>query len=235
MTSNNKKKLTIIVPVYNEEETILETLHRIKATKDDRVNYETIVVNDGSTDNTLNLLNSNTDLYEYLINGEKNLGKGNAVRKGLEISTGDYVIFQDADLEYDPLDFKYFIDIILKFNADVIIGSRFKYSKYMRSINILNRAGNYLLTFLFNIFYNVTFTDICCCYLCFKRELLDFNSLKTNGFDQHAEILCKIIKKGKIFFEVPTNHNARTKLEGKKIRFYHIFPLILRIVVERIR
>jgi glycosyltransferase involved in cell wall biosynthesis len=230
-----KKKLSVILPVYNEEKTIITTLKRIKDTKDDRIEYEIIVINDGSKDNTLELLKSNNNLYQHLIDGKQNFGKGYAVKKGLEISTGDYVIFQDGDLEYDPEDFSKFIDIILKFEADIIIGSRFNYNKYIRSTNIFNKLGNYILTLFFNILYNTTFTDICCCYLCFKKQLLNFQNLKTIGFEQHVEILCKVIREGKIFFEVPTNHNGRTKDEGKKIRFYHIFPILFRIFIERIK
>ena len=230
-----KKKLSVIVPVYNEEKTIITTLKRIKETKDDRIEYEIIVINDGSKDNTLELLKSNNNLYHHLIDGKQNFGKGYAVKKGLEISTGDYVIFQDGDLEYDPEDFSQFIDVIQKFEADAIIGSRFNYSKYTRSLNILNKLGNYVLTFFFNILYNTTFTDIYCCYLCFKKKLLVSQNLQTNGFEQHAEILCKVIKKGEKFFEVPVNYNGRTKNEGKKIRFYHIFSVLFRIAVERIK
>ena len=230
-----KKKLSVIVPVYNEEKTIITTLRRIEETKDDRIEYEIIVINDGSKDNTLELLKSNNNLYQHLIDGKQNFGKGYAVKKGLELSTGDYVIFQDGDLEYDPEDFSKFIDVIQKFQADIVIGSRFNYNKYTRSFNILNKLGNYVLTFFFNILYNATFTDIYCCYLCFKKQLLDYQNLQTIGFEQHAEILCKLAKKGKKFFEVPVNYNGRTKNEGKKIRFYHMFPVLLRILIERIK
>ena len=230
-----KKKLSVIVPVYNEEKTIITTLRRIEETKDDRIEYEIIVINDGSKDNTLELLKSNNNLYQHLIDGKQNFGKGYAVQKGLELSTGDYVIFQDGDLEYDPEDFSKFIDVIQKFQADIVIGSRFNYNKYTRSFNILNKLGNYVLTFFFNILYNTTFTDIYCCYLCFNKQLLDSQNLQTIGFEQHVEILCKLAKKGKKFFEVPVNYNGRTKNEGKKIRFYHMFPVLLRILIERIK
>ncbi len=230
-----KKKLSVIVPVYNEEKTIIATLRRIEETKDDRIEYEIIVINDGSNDSTLELLKSNNNLYQHLIDGKQNFGKGYAVKRGLELSTGEYVIFQDGDLEYDPEDFSKFIDVIQKFQADIVIGSRFNYNKYTRSFNILNKLGNYVLTFFFNILYNSTFTDIYCCYLFFKKQLLDYQNLQTIGFEQHAEILCKLAKNGKKFFEVPVNYNGRTKNEGKKIRFYHIFPVLLRILIERIK
>ena len=165
-----KKKLSVIVPVYNEEKTIIATLKRLEETKDTRVEYEVIVINDGSTDNTLKMLRSNVSLYQHLIDGKQNLGKGYAVKRGLEFSTGDYIIFQDGDLEYDPADFSKFIDIIQKFEADLIIGSRFNYNKYTRSFNILNKLGNYVLTF-FLIFYIILPLRIYIVVICVLRNI----------------------------------------------------------------
>ncbi len=227
-------KLSIIIPAYNEERTIIQTLKRIQDTKNDNIKYERIVINDGSNDNTLDLLKSNSELYEKLINYNNNSGKGFAVKKGIEASSGNYIIFQDADLEYDPKDFGKFINLLNNFEVDGIIGSRFVYSEFTRSHSILNKIGNYLLTFIFNILYNTTFTDIYSCYFCFKKELLKYEDLKTIGFEQHAEILCKTIKNGKYFYEVPISYNGRTHEEGKKIKFYHFFSVLFRIVIERI-
>ena len=226
-------KLTILIPVYNEEKTIIGVLQRIKKTKVDDIDYEIIVINDGSTDGTKKLLQENNTLYNSLINNSRNSGKGFSVKQGLKISTGEYIIFQDADLEYDPIEFTKFIKVFREFNADVILGSRFNYSDYTRSHNILNKIGNHILTFFFNLLYNTTFTDIYSCYLCFKRELLNPELLKTDGFDQHAEILCKTVKKGEKFFEVPISYNGRSYSEGKKIKFYHFFGVIFRIFIER--
>ena len=227
-------KLSVIIPAYNEEKTIIETLKRIQITKINKIEYEIIVINDGSKDNTSDLLKSNNELYDKLIEYENNSGKGFAVKKGIEASTGEYVIFQDADLEYDPVDFDKFIDLITNFNVDGIIGSRFVYSRFTRSHNIMNKFGNYILTFFFNVLYNTTFTDIYSCYFCFKKELLNYENLKTVGFEQHAEILCKVIKNGKYFYEVPISYNGRSHDEGKKIKFYHFFIVLFRIALERI-
>ena len=227
-------KLSVIVPLYNEERTIIKTLSRISETKKQDFIYEVIVINDGSTDNSLSLLEQNKDLYNHLITYEKNNGKGHAVLKGLEAAKGKYIIFQDADLEYDPADFIKFFKLIKKFQPDLIIGSRFRYPEYTRSHNILNKFGNHLITFLFNILYNTTFTDIYSCYACFKKDLLDINSLQTKGFEQHAEILCKVVKRGKKFYEVPINYAGRNHEEGKKIKFYHIFAVIYQIIIRRI-
>ena len=232
MTSNNIL-ISILIPSFNEEKTILNILNRISKTIDSSINYEVVIINDGSTDNTLKLLEQNKNLYNQLITYERNYGKGNAIKKGLEASKGKYIFFQDADLEYDPIDINKFTKLINRFEPDLIIGSRLNYSEYTRSHNILNKFGNKLITLIFNLFYNTTFTDIYSCYACFKKDLLNEKNLKTKGFEQHAEILCKIIKKGKKFYEVPISYNGRTHDEGKKIKFYHIFSVLFRIVIER--
>jgi len=232
MTSNNIL-ISILIPSFNEEKTILNILNRISKTIDSSINYEVVIINDGSTDNTLKLLEQNKNLYNQLITYERNYGKGNAIKKGLEASKGKYIFFQDADLEYDPIDINKFTKLINRFEPDLIIGSRLNYSEYTRSHNILNKFGNKLITLIFNLFYNTTFTDIYSCYACFKKDLLNEKNLKTKGFEQHAEILCKVIKKGKKFYEVPISYNGRTHEEGKKIKFYHIFSVLFRIVIER--
>ena len=210
------KKLSILIPVYNEEKTLLNILERINESKIENFDFETIIINDGSDDNTFNVIKENSDLYDKVINLDKNRGKGYAVKSGLKIATGDYVIFQDADLEYDPKEFIKFTNLINKFSVDVIIGSRFNYSDYIRSHNIANKFGNYILTLFFNLLYNTTFTDIYSCYLAFRRDILDVDKLKTDGFEQHAEILCKIVKKSDKFYEVPINYNGRSAKEGRK-------------------
>ena len=232
MTSNSIL-ISILIPSFNEEKTILNILNRISKTIDTSINYEVVIINDGSTDNTLKLLEQNKNLYNQLITYERNYGKGNAIKKGLEVSKGKYIFFQDADLEYDPIDINKFTKLINRFEPDLIIGSRLNYSEYTRSHNILNKFGNKLITLIFNLFYNTTFTDIYSCYACFKKDLLNEKNLKTKGFEQHAEILCKVIKKGKKFYEVPISYNGRTHEEGKKIKFYHIFSVLFRIVIER--
>ena len=231
--TDNHILISILIPSFNEGKTILNVLNRISKTIDLSINYEVVVINDGSTDNTLELLEQNKSLYNQLVTYEKNYGKGNAVKKGLEVSKGKYIFFQDADLEYDPIDINKFIKLINRFEPDLIIGSRLNYSEYTRSHNILNKFGNKFITFIFNLFYNTTFTDIYSCYVCFKKDLLKEKNLKTKGFEQHAEIICKVIKKGNKFYEVPINYNGRTHEEGKKIKFYHIFAVLFKIVTER--
>lgn len=228
-----KKSLSIIIPVYNEEKTILEILKKIQISKIENIDFQVIVVNDGSTDRTLDILNNNSYLYNILISESNNCGKGMAVKNGLTVATGDYIIFQDGDLEYDPDDYIKFVNMFTRFNADVVLGSRFHYSDYTRSHNFFNKLGNHFLTFIFNFIYNTTFTDVYCCYVAFKRDLLNVKNIKTLGFEQHAEILCNLVKLGKRLYEVPVNYNGRSVEDGKKIKFYHIFKVLFVIISKR--
>ena len=226
--------LSIIIPVYNEEKTILEVLKKIKNNSSNFFKYEIIVIDDGSTDQSRKLLETNKNLYDKLLINETNRGKGFSIKKGLINATGSHILFQDADLEYDPADYKKFENIFSNFDADGIIGSRFIYSDYTRSHSILNKIANKILTFIFNLLYNTTFTDIYSCYFAFKKNLLDISELRTEGFEQHAEILCKVIKKGNKFYEVPINYNGRNYAEGKKIKAYHFFLVLFEILRGRI-
>ena len=226
--------LSIIVPVYNEERSIIEVLEKINNNSSNLFKYEVVVIDDGSTDQSRKLLENKKHLFDKLLINETNRGKGFSVKKGISNASGTHIIFQDADLEYDPADIKKFEKIFLDFDADGIIGSRFIYSNYTRSHNILNKIANTFLTFAFNLLYNTTFTDIYSCYFAFKKDLLNVNELRTEGFEQHAEILCKVIKKGSKFYEVPINYNGRNASEGKKIKAYHFFLVLYEIIRGRI-
>ena len=225
--------LSIIIPVFNEEKTIIQILKKITKNSTDKVKYEIIVIDDGSTDQTKKLLEDNKNLYNKLLVNDYNKGKGYSVKRGIESSSGSHIIFQDADLEYNPADYKKFEKIFLEFDADGIIGSRFVYSDYTRSHNILNKIGNHILTLFFNLLYNTTFTDIYSCYFAFKKEKINVNLLKSEGFEQHAEILCQVIKNGNKFYEVPISYNGRNASEGKKIKAHHFFLVLYQIFKQR--
>ncbi len=226
---------SIIIPVYNEEKTILKILEKLKRLEFSSFEKEVVVIDDGSTDNTKKILDENKNLYNQLYYNNKNEGKGSAVKIGLQKCVGEYVVFQDADLEYDPIDLLKFEEVFIKFKADGIIGSRFSYDKYIRSHSILNKIANFFLTLFFNILYNTTFTDVYSCYFAFDKKLLNVNDLKINGFAQHAEILSKVIKKGLKFYEVPINYDGRNFSEGKKIKFYHFFPVLFEMFFGRFK
>ena len=226
-------KISIIIPTFNEEKTILEILTKVQKQNSDDHQLEIIVIDDKSNDQTAELLQKNSHLYTNFIRTEKNLGKGGAVREGLKIATGDYILFQDADLEYDPADYSKIFKIIDDFSAEIIIGSRFLSPAYTRVHYFFHKLGNKFITNLFNLIYNTTFTDIYSCYLCFKRELVNPVKLKSNGWSQQAEILATAVKSSNIFYEVPISYSGRTFEEGKKIKARHSFSVIFMILKKR--
>ena len=148
------KKITTIIPTFNEEHTIIELLKRVNKQSYESSDLEVIVIDDCSTDNSKRLLKENPNLYNKLILLDKNLGKGGAVREGLLNATGEYILFQDADLEYNPKDYKKIFNIIHEHKADVIIGSRFLSPEYTRVHYFYHKVGNRVITFLFNLLYN---------------------------------------------------------------------------------
>ena len=170
-----KKKLSVIIPVYNEETTIIKILKKINNLSFDNTDIEIIVVDDNSEDSSLTLLKKNKNLLSKLMINEKNKGKGHCIKRGLKEATGDYVIFQDADDEYDPIEFKKFIKIYEKFDADLIVSTRMNYDEYRSAGNFFNKIGNHIITNTFNVLFNTSFTDIYSCYISFKRELLFWN------------------------------------------------------------
>mgnify|MGYP001493982423 CR=1 FL=1 len=189
--------VSVIVPVYNEEATIIDLLNKVNAQTHANLDLEVIVVNDGSTDNSLELLETNSNLYSHLVTLSKNKGKGGAVKAGLKKATGKYVLFQDADLEYDPEDYKLLLHPIREFDADVVMGSRMIAPNYTRVHYFWHKIGNNLITLIFNLLYNTTFTDVYSCYLLYRKDLINPDSLRTLGWEQHAEILAKSTKNAK--------------------------------------
>ena len=227
------KSISIIIPVYNEENTVIQILKKISKNKN--INkFEIIVINDGSIDDTLKLLNENKTLYDKLINLKKNSGKGKAIIEGLKNSNCDYIFFQDADLEYNPDDLKKFIEKIEINKADLVMGSRF-ISTDRTVLFFWHMLGNKFITFLFNLLNNTTFTDIYCCYCMFKKNLIDADKLKCHNWGQQAEILTYIVQKNSKIFEIGVNYHGRTYDEGKKIKYYDVFSVIYWILYTRIK
>jgi glycosyltransferase involved in cell wall biosynthesis len=226
---------TVLIPAYNEELTIVKLLERVRAQSLEGVTLEVIVVDDCSSDGTVTCLEGRSELYDVLIRREQNGGKGAAVRDGLRAATGEYVLFQDADLEYDPSDYAKLFAPVIDHDADVVIGSRLVASPVTRVHYFWHKVGNQLLTLLFNILNNTTFTDIYTCYVLFRRSLIDPESLGTSGWEQHGEILSRLVRKAEAIYEVPISYFGRTYAEGKKIRGIHAVSVARTIARERFR
>lgn len=232
--STKQYKISVLIPVYNEQDTIISILKKAHEQKIDDVEFEIIVIDDGSTDNSLNLLKESQHLYSKLIEQKINTGKGGAVKAGLKAATGDYILFQDADLEYDPSDYNKLLLPIKKFNADLVIGSRLIAPPLTRVHYFWNKKGNEFITTVFNFLNNTTFTDIYTGYLAYRRTLIDPNKLKAVGWEQQAEILSKLVKASKVYYEVPISYYGRTYEEGKKIRPKHVIGIIFVMIKERL-
>ncbi len=225
-------RVSVVVPAYNEEKTIAQVLERVRAQAIAGIELEIVVVNDGSRDRTREILDARPELYDQVVH-QANGGKGAAVKTALTVATGDFVLFQDADLEYDPADYARLLKPVRDFGADVVMGSRFAAPEYTRVFYFWHKIGNWAITFLFNVLNNTTFSDIYSCYLCYRRSLVDGPALRTMGWDQHAEILSKAVAAGKVFYETPISYHGRTYDEGKKIKAHHIFAVFATIIRER--
>lgn len=230
--SSQPVRVSVVVPAYNEEKTIAQVLERVRAQAVPGIEIEIVVVNDGSKDRTREILDARPELYDKVVH-QPNGGKGAAVKAALAVASGDFVLFQDADLEYDPDDYARLLKPVRDFGADVVMGSRFAAPEYTRVFYFWHKIGNWAITFLFNVLNNTTFSDIYSCYLCYRRSLVDGAALRTAGWEQHAEILSKAVAAGKVFYETPISYHGRTYAEGKKIKAHHIIAVFATIIRER--
>ena len=223
-------KLSVIVPVYNEVATITEIIDRIRATK---LSIELIVVDDGSTDGTREVLKRESGRIDHLLLQERNQGKGAALKAGFKVATGDVLIIQDADLEYDPEDYPELLKPIEKANADLVLGSRLTGAKPQRAYYYWHYVGNRLITFIARVLYNTTLSDIYTCYKVFKREQLVGLDVKSNGFEFDAEFLAILLKRHLVVYEVPISYYGRSYGEGKKIKWYHAIHVVWNLIKYR--
>ena len=205
--------LSVVMPVYNERHTIEEMIARVVNVPGIRIEF--IVVDDGSTDGTTEVLRELQKKYGFKLFHKPNGGKGSALRLGFEKVTGDLVIIQDADMEYSPEEFPDLIELICQGRADVVYGSRFLGRR--RVFLFTHYLGNRLLTFLTNILYNTILTDMETCYKAMRVEVLRSFQLNSNGFGIEPEITAKIFKRGYRVYEVPITYDGRGYDEGKKI------------------
>jgi glycosyltransferase involved in cell wall biosynthesis len=208
------RKLSVIVPVYNERNTVAEIVRRMRAVELP-VEREIVIVDDGSDDGTRDVLAQVADSTVRVVLHPHNRGKGAAIRTGLAQVTGDLVLIQDADLEYDPDDWRKLLEPVLKRGVPVVYGSRFTGER--RNMLFLHWVGNRFLALVTNVLYNTTLSDMETCYKLFDRQLLDGIHLRANRFDFEPEVTAKILRRGIRIYEVPISYSGREFDEGKKI------------------
>lgn len=222
-------KITILIPVYNEKDSLLEILRKVEEI-DFELEKEIIIIDDYSTDGTKKLY---SQVNHKVLYHKKNMGKGAALRTGLEEATGDIIIIQDADLEYNPKDYKPLVELIKTNCADVVYGSRLADTRNSGSFLFLSYLANVTLTFITRLLYGVYLTDMETCYKAFRADVIKDIKIESNRFDFEPEITAKILKKGIRFLECPISYNARTNDEGKKIGWKDGIQAIIALIKYR--
>ena len=218
-------KISILIPCYNEEKTIEKIINKILDLKD--LNLEIIIVDDNSTDSSRSIIDTKLkDKIHKLILNDKNYGKGYSIRKGIEAATGEVLIIQDADLEYDPKDYQKLLEPFILGVADVVYGSRFIGSDKKRVLYFWHTVGNKILTLLSNIFTNLNLSDMEVGYKAFKTDVIKNINLKENRFGFEPEVTAKISKKSLRLYEVGISYYGRKYNEGKKITWKDGFSAI---------
>ena len=219
-------KLSVIIPCYNEEKTIFLIVEKIKKIKN--LTIEIIIVDDCSTDTTSDVLKNISQVYPdiKIIRHEHNSGKGSAIQSGIKLVTGNIVLIQDADLEYDPNDYHNLLQPFIETDADVVYGTRFKGGKYVRLHFFWHYLANKILTTITNIVTNLNMSDMETGYKVFKTEIVKNLILKEKSFGIEPEITVKLAKKKYIFYEVPISYHGRSYEQGKKITLKDAFIAI---------
>jgi len=212
-------KLSIIIPVFNEEETIAQVIDRVKDLKIPSVEKEIIVVNDGSTDKTLDRIKNKNIIF---LTHSRNKGKGAAVKTGIEKSTGEYIVIQDADLEYDPKDIIRLLDKVQKKEAEVVYGTRLNrlpnfLEDEKKPLFLLHYFGNRFLSLVTSVFYGQWLTDMETCYKLFPKKAVAGMRLNAKRFDFEPEITSKLLRRGYRILEIPISTTPRGYEEGKKL------------------
>ncbi len=210
------EKISIIVPVYNEVNTLECMIQKLEETSFCGLEKEIILVDDSSFDGSTDLLKNYEQKYKVFYH-ETNQGKGAAIRTAMEHMSGDIMIIQDADLEYDPKDYAELLKLIIEDKADVVYGSRLSGGKPTRSFMFTHLLGNKLLTLITNLLYNTTLTDMETCYKAFRTDFLKGIKIKSNRFDFEPEITAKVLKRKARIYELPISYFGREYAEGKKI------------------
>jgi len=220
-------KLSVVIPVYNEQGTILQVISAVQAVA---LEKEIIIVDDGSSDGTREVLATIEDPSVRVILHEKNRGKGAALRTGFDNVSGDIVVIQDADLEYDPADYHRLLRPIVEGKADVVYGSRFVGGEQHRVLFFWHMVGNKLLTLLSNMLTNINLTDMETCYKVFRREILERITIEEDRFGFEPEITAKVARLQVRIYEVGISYAGRTYNEGKKISWKDGFSALRCII-----
>jgi glycosyltransferase involved in cell wall biosynthesis len=226
------RKLSVIVPVFDERNTVVEIVRRMRAVELP-VDLEIVIVDDGSTDGTRDVLRQLADSTVRVINHDVNRGKGAAIRSGLAHVSGDLVLVPDADLEYDPEDWPKLLAPMLRGKARVVYGSRFTGER--RNMLFLHWVGNRFLSLVTNVLYNTTLSDMETCYKLFDRTLLDSITLRAQRFEFEPEVTAKILRRGVRIYEVPISYTGREFDEGKKITWVDGFVALWTLVKYRFK
>ena len=228
------KKLSVLIPVYNERDTIRQCIDAVLKADTRNLELEVIISDNNSNDGTKEILSKIQDKQIKILYRDSNNGKGANIKNALANATGDLILFQDGDLEYSPKDFPDLIEPFFLYRADVVYGSRLTRAKATSIVGFPNYIANIIVTFLTNVLYNKVFTDIATGYKVFKSDIIKNLKITSDGFEIEPEITAKISKNKKIkIFEVPITINSRSYEEGKKVKWWHFFTYLYHLVKWR--